>query len=96
MEVPALPMWPSLLLYGGLFVAFGFASGTLIWAGLAVRRAWLRGASGRPDPREPEAEASMMHVPESGEDVTNSSWVAPATHAARRRQRQAGLVNFPR
>lgn len=89
-------MWLSLLLYGGFFVAFGFASGTLIWAGLAVRRAWLRRASGRPDAREPAAEAPMIQAPQAGEDVKDSAWVAPGAHAARRLHKRPGLVNFPR
>ena len=31
-------MWSSLLFYGGLFVAFGFLTGSLIWMGLVFRR----------------------------------------------------------
>lgn len=95
-------MWPSLLLYGGLFVAFGFAAGLVIWAALVVRRAWhRRGAEPLSPAPRPRGEAPLHTVQLGGEDVAESAW-APEYEvdgtAARRREPGANpkLLNFPR
>ena len=73
-------MWSSLLLYGGLFVAFGFLSGSLIWLGLVTRRSWQQRAA---DARglQPSDKPSTTSFPATPQQALHTTKLGPAANA---------------